>query len=151
MLELTRLLSRNFNQPLMTLLSTPEQSSSSTSALLDSNGDPPGLSRISRRLITGVHCWDNLPSFTISLRLPKTGVAWADTPPISPRRPKNGLPSHGFLELLLHSVCKHNASKLASSTDTLVWRPLGWVVRMVCFAILHPWRWISSRLSILNS
>ncbi|KAF9790167.1 hypothetical protein SFRURICE_020905 [Spodoptera frugiperda] len=135
----------------MTLLSTSEQSSSSTSDLLDSRGDPPGLSRTSRLLITGVHCWDNLPSLTRSLRLPRTGVAWAETPPKRPRRVANGLPSQGLLGLVLHSEWRHRASKFASSTDTLVCSPLGCVVRMVCFAMLQPCRWTSSRLSILCS
>lgn len=126
----------------MTLLSTPH---SSSSPLLPSTGDPPGLST-SLLLITGVHCCDSLPSFTASLRLPNTGVAWAD-PKIL--RARNGLPSHILLGLL-HSECRHRASKLASSTDTLVWSPLGWVVRMVCLAMLQC-LWSSSRRSILST
>lgn len=133
-LALTRLLSRNFSHPLITLLST-SQPSSSSSSLLIGKGEPPGLSN-SLLLITGVHCWDNLPSLTASLLLPSTGVTLADTPPRRPRLAKKGLSQVGFL--VLHSEWRQRASKFASSTETLVWSPLGWVVRMVCLAILHP-------------
>lgn len=139
-MKLTRLLSRNLSHPLITLLSI---SSSSTSPLRIGNGDPPGLST-SRLLITGVHCCDNLPSLMTSLRLPSTGVACAE-PKIF--RAKNGL-SHIFFLVLVHSW-RHNASKFANSTETLVCIPLGCVVRMVCFAMLQWW-WSSSRHSIFS-